>query len=381
DEVMKLLFKFIGNKGIDWERFRRESHISYLVDGLESLPEGYTGLVASQPWLCFWILQSLAILGYAFSPQLCQRVVETISRLQNATGGFGGGAGQVSHLATTYAAVHSLFIVGGERAYAVIDREKLYTWFLSLKQGDGSFRMCHGGEIDIRATYCVLACASLLNLVTPELVSGMGAFIAKCQSFDGGLGCYPGSESHGGYTYCGLAALALLQEGGRVAVDSVARWAVDRQLLKEGGFQGRTNKLVDGCYSFWVGAVFPILSSFMAADPVELYDRDALKTYIVLACQSPAGGLRDKPGKPSDYYHTCYVLSGLSISQHSYKVNPPEGGPGLSLGMAGYYWVATPYSSPKSVPEADGCLMLPTHPLFNIPMSKVMEAYAHFYEL
>ena len=29
----------------------------------------------------------------------------------------------------------------------------------------------------------------------------------------------------------------------------------------EGGFMGRTNKLVDGCYSFWQGAVFPILQT------------------------------------------------------------------------------------------------------------------------
>lgn len=29
------------------------------------------------------------------------------------------------------------------------------------------------------------------------------------------------------------------------------------------------------------------------------------------------GGLRDKPGKPVDYYHTCYCLSGLSSSQHA----------------------------------------------------------------
>lgn len=28
------------------------------------------------------------------------------------------------------------------------------------------------------------------------------------------------------------------------------------------------------------------------------------------------GGLRDKPGKRRDYYHTCYCLSGLSIAQH-----------------------------------------------------------------
>jgi hypothetical protein len=28
------------------------------------------------------------------------------------------------------------------------------------------------------------------------------------------------------------------------------------------------------------------------------------------------GGLIDKPGKSSDYYHTCYTLSGLSVAQH-----------------------------------------------------------------
>lgn len=28
----------------------------------------------------------------------------------------------------------------------------------------------------------------------------------------------------------------------------------------EGGYQGRTNKLVDNCYSFWIGAVANLLS-------------------------------------------------------------------------------------------------------------------------
>lgn len=32
----------------------------------------------------------------------------------------------------------------------------------------------------------------------------------------------------------------------------------------EGGFQGRTNKLVDGCYSFWQGGAFPLLYSLLA---------------------------------------------------------------------------------------------------------------------
>ena len=38
------------------------------------------------------------------------------------------------------------------------------------------------------------------------------------------------------------------------------------------------------------------------------------------------GGLRDKPGKPVDYYHTCYCLSGLAAAQHygGVVVGPPE---------------------------------------------------------
>tara|TARA_R110002050_G_scaffold192667_1_gene327597 strand:+ start:669 stop:941 length:273 start_codon:yes stop_codon:yes gene_type:complete len=37
-------------------------------------------------------------------------------------------------------------------------------------------------------------------------------------------------------------------------------------LLQEGGFQGRTNKLVDGCYSFWQGALFPMLAAVILDD-------------------------------------------------------------------------------------------------------------------
>ncbi len=33
----------------------------------------------------------------------------------------------------------------------------------------------------------------------------------------------------------------------------------------EGGFNGRTNKLVDGCYSFWQGGIFPLLAQLPVA--------------------------------------------------------------------------------------------------------------------
>merc|ERR1711862_282529 len=46
-----------------------------------------------------------------------------------------------------------------------------------------------------------------------------------------------------------------------------------------------------------------------------LYNQGKLQKYILLCAQNMMdGGLRDKPSKGVDFYHTCYNLSGLSIS-------------------------------------------------------------------
>ena len=55
----------------------------------------------------------------------------------------------------------------------------------------------------------------------------------------------------GGYAFCAVAALALLGEAHRLDRFMLERWLAERQLPLEGGFAGRTNKLVDGCYTFW----------------------------------------------------------------------------------------------------------------------------------
>ena len=50
----------------------------------------------------------------------------------------------------------------------------------------------------------------------------------------------------------------------------------------EGGFQGRTFKLVDGCYSFWLGGVFPILKKTLSLSDTSiegnLFDQGKMKT-------------------------------------------------------------------------------------------------------
>jgi len=78
------------------------------------------------------------------------RVISSLKACQHPEGGFSGGHGQIAHLAPTYAAVLALSLIGGEDAFDLIDRTKLYTWMMSLKQSDGGFLMHHGGEEDAR---------------------------------------------------------------------------------------------------------------------------------------------------------------------------------------------------------------------------------------
>ncbi len=88
-------------------------------------------------------------------------------------------------------------------------------------------------------------------------------------------------------------------------VPLLVAWLSARQYAPEGGFAGRTNKLVDGCYSHWVGGCWPLLDAAtsdtqakQAAENlpgISLYSRDGLTRYILACCQSEKGGLRDKP--------------------------------------------------------------------------------------
>ncbi len=53
-------------------------------------------------------------------------VIQTLSPMQNADGGFGSGHGQISHCAPSYAAILSLAMVGGDESLSMINRRTLY---------------------------------------------------------------------------------------------------------------------------------------------------------------------------------------------------------------------------------------------------------------
>ncbi|KAI3364152.1 hypothetical protein L3Q82_010968 [Scortum barcoo] len=372
----------------------REQHYQYLKKGLRHLSDAYECLDASRPWLCFWILHSLELLEEPIPAAVASDVCQFLARCQSPTGGFAGGPGQHAHLAPTYAAVNALCIIGTEEAYNIIDREKLLDFLWSVKQPDGSFVMHIGGEVDVRSAYCAASVASLTNIITPKLFEDTTNWILSCQNWEGGLSGVPGLEAHGGYTFCGTAALVILGKEHMLDLRALLRWVVSRQMRFEGGFQGRCNKLVDGCYSYWQAGLLPLLhralfkegtvSSVMRspefvfkkrgvltegfvnrAGESELsrqrwmFEQQALQEYILLCCQNPTGGLVDKPGKSRDFYHTCYCLSGLSIAQHFGNMELHHE---LILGK-------------------EENRLAPTHPVYNICPEKVAQALQHFHRL
>ncbi|KAG9100007.1 CAAX farnesyltransferase (FTase) subunit beta [Ceratobasidium sp. UAMH 11750] len=415
---------------------------------MQGLPGRYTSQDASQPWLLFWALQSLTCLGVQLDDATKQRAIDTIMACQHPDGGFGGGPGQLPHLLPTYACVCALAIVGrpGENGgWDQINRQKIYEFYMRMKQPDGSFIVNKDAEVDVRGTYCLLVTATLLDILTPELAKGTAEFLRSCQTYEGGFASsshpyYSAEddepqvlsavrptlgEAHGGYTSCAIASWMLLQPYHKpgdpgVNVKKLVRWAAGMQgsPIEGGGFRGRTNKLVDGCYSWWIGGLEPLLLellgkgdqegetevvSFVTEEtdnengPTVLFDKTALQRFTLVSSQMPSGGLRDKPGKPADLYHTVYNLAGFSTAQHRVYRSPSTE---KKLEAA---WQSSTSPVPGGVEElrritwARACAwqedegahfylggqqnrVNATHPLFNLTISHSRGIMNHFYK-
>jgi len=376
------------------------AHFAYLTRGLGNLPSSWSSMDASRTWIVYWCLTGLDTLGvvHATMEAMHARVIAFVRSCAAPGGGYGGGPGQAAHTAATFAATMALLTIGTREAYDAIDRAGLHEFYTRMKQAPlpegevvdasrppysgtvhpGGFTVQDGGECDVRGTYTALAVASITGILTPALVVGAEEYLASCQSYEGGFGGEPGNEAHGGYTYCALAGLRVLSEsqGGSgtqgsplASIDSgsLRRWLVGRQLPLEGGFAGRTNKLVDACYSFWQAACLPMLPGQELCSPVLAqswaasggFDRMRLQEYLLRCCQDASGGLWDKPGKSRDYYHTCYALAGLSVSQYDYS------------GVA-----AVPGCA--ALRETAGVVVQPVHPVYGIGWECVRAARAHF---
>jgi protein farnesyltransferase subunit beta len=331
--------------------FDNIGHFNFAKRSINELPSSYVAISAGMPWFAYWVINILDILSKN-APQLSRenklKFIPYLQELQHPEGGFCGYGSGIPHVVSNYAAVMAILALGLEEGYKIIDRQKMRTFLQSLKYNKkenfiyddrgnfliekgkhltdyrvhwpGSYQMHLNGESDLRATYCALTVAYILNIIDDELTKGVVENIQHCQTFEGGLGPEPFCEAHGGYSYCGIATLVLLNKLEAIDTGRFIRWLVNKQMKVEGGFQGRTNKLVDSCYSFWQASVFNILAMAdekYSYDKELLYDQLALQAYILIACQYSSGGLVDKPGKRPDLFHTNYATAGLSLSQET----------------------------------------------------------------
>lgn len=274
-----------------------ERQARFLRMHIHLLSEHYLTLDTSRLTALYFCLVGLDLLNQ----QLDQSIVDWIYARQ-VSGGFSGATSN-AHIAMTFSALASLATLGDDMSR--VDKPAIAREVRKLQNEDGSVAASiHEPQRDVRFVYCACAISKLIGLDTIDNDRAMD-FVMRCQAYDGGFGLTPGGESHGGSTFCCVAALVL---NGRQPPHSVSRWCVRR--LTRTGFEGRRNKPPDSCYAFWIGACLRMLGE----------DHDDLASVVsfVHSCEHVTfGGFAKFPDSHPDLLHTFYSLASLSwVYQH-----------------------------------------------------------------
>lgn len=136
-------------------QLNRQVHTAFLQGGLGQLNAGFAALDAGRPWICYWIVHSLALLNAPLPDGIsADDVADFLACCQHPTGGFGGGPMQLAHLAPTYAAVCALVTLGTEYALSIIDRVALLEFLERMiipSERGGGFSVHEGGYSAFRA--------------------------------------------------------------------------------------------------------------------------------------------------------------------------------------------------------------------------------------
>ncbi|KAL7749868.1 Geranylgeranyl transferase type-1 subunit beta [Sorochytrium milnesiophthora] len=327
------------------DRQHHQLHVRFLRNHLRVLPQDYTRGDTSRMSLLYFCLTGLDTLGamdilsvadkralveWIYAQQVLPNQ-QDISQATNiaccgfrggsfTTGDFdprktaaaGGSQWNVAHLAATYPALVSLLVLGDDLSR--VNRQAVTLAMKQLQQEDGSFvpSIASGHENDPRAGFCAAAVSYILDDWSGMDRDRAANFLMTCLSYDYGFGGSANAESHGGYTYCAVAALKLMSRLDVLLEPShTVRWCLMRQ---ETGFSGRIGKPVDTCYSFWIGATL--------ASPPDGQILDAYKFVGVgnniehlLDMQTRYGGFGKDGESLPDLLHSSLGLAALSLSQ------------------------------------------------------------------
>ncbi|KAN0062761.1 geranylgeranyl transferase type-1 subunit beta [Thecaphora frezii] len=350
---------------------QRRKHVAFYLRHLSMLPQPYTSADGQRMTLAYFALSSLDLLGAVeekLKPEERSEYVDWIYEQQcpaELGGGFRGGPSigsavaslatlRVSQLPTethreetsgssqlgggnlamTYTALLSLAILRDN--FQRLDRAALLHHLRSCQQPDGSFAPSIGHrEYDCRFVFCAFAVCWMLDDWSAIDVERAIDFLRRSRCWDGSFGQVETQEGHGGSTYCAVAALALAQRldvldedamgtsdrdrnatprvGGSDRRRELERWLLNRQ-QRGSGFNGRLEKPVDTCYSFWCGAALEILGQHGHIDA-------ASDIEWILSAVSPVGGISKVPEDPPDLMHS--YLSTAALSLHAYGTEAP----------------------------------------------------------
>ncbi|KAJ4417669.1 geranylgeranyl transferase type-1 subunit beta [Gnomoniopsis sp. IMI 355080] len=302
-----------------------------------------------------------------------------------------------AHIGGTYFALLLLALLSADddasaaSAFAGVDRVATLRWLRRLQRSeDGSFgeivydapsipggrqagekeSVIAGGK-DMRYSYLAAAVRWMLRGDLPPShpeyvedidVPALMAHIRRGQTYDGGFAESCAHESHAGYGYCAVAALALLDrplEGGggegnasKAVQEGIADrkgfvgWLASRQFaylageseagdededdddpatanfrlaelsLSDSvtmpqfiGFNGRCNKVADTCYTWWTLGSLAVLNLPDAPDAAAV---QAQRQFLLEKTQHIIGGFGKHPGSPPDVGHACLGLAALA---------------------------------------------------------------------
>ncbi|KAJ3998832.1 terpenoid cyclases/protein prenyltransferase alpha-alpha toroid [Lentinula boryana] len=307
----------------------RAAHAGHVTRCLSGLPDSQVDLDSGRMAIAFYCLGSLDLLK-----MVQERTSETDRESwrewiweQQTSGNYGSGfrpspfmTGSMSveetkytdydtpHIIMTYTALLTLAILRDD--FSRLDKEGILSFLKACQREDGSFSTVPGGgETDLRTLYCAFVVSHLLDDWSGVSVERALSFIASCRSYEGGYGQFTHCEANGGTTYIAMAAIHLAPVTSNPLTPSEIRktieWAAHKQ-LQSGGFCGRTNKLADACYCFWIGGSLKILGAG------DLVDSRSLASFLA-SCQFKFGGIAKAPGEHSDPYHTYLSLAALSM--------------------------------------------------------------------
>ncbi|KAF9188622.1 Geranylgeranyl transferase type-1 subunit beta [Haplosporangium sp. Z 767] len=234
-----------------------------------------------------------------------------------------------AHITMTYTALLMLILLGDDLSR--VAKEPILRSLRKLQQPNGCFIPCiTDPESDMRFLYCAAAISHILNDWSGFDRQAALQFIRGSQTYEHGISQSMYQEAHGGPTYCAIATLGLLggealgdqktmvrNEGeaedtfeerksraGFVDKEGTRRWCLLRQLT---GFQGRANKAVDTCYSFWIGGALATLGS------MDLVNYECNRSFLMDTQHGSFGGFGKWIDAYPDVLHSYMGIAGLSL--------------------------------------------------------------------